>query len=518
MPTPTTQGRRLLLALMVAWSLLIYAPSPSPVAAADRTATVTHGGNLRKEPRVAPATVIGQVCPGDQMTITRTSVVGQTTWAYGTISALAPSCDPKRVAAGTTGWLSLTLLALNSAAPATTAAPSTPAPSAPPASLHLALGNPSGAVANASQPNNYLIIREQYALAYSRDRGIPAWVSWHVAATDLGATARYSGSFITDTSLPAGWYRVTHNDYTGSGYDRGHMAPAGDRTASAAANEATFILTNVLPQSAANNQGPWNQLENYARELVGQGNELYVIAGGAGSQQTLAKGKLTVPAATWKLMVVLPNAPGDAVTRLTPQTQVIAVWMPNTAEPRDQAWTRYTTTGRCLEERTGLQLLSAVPASVRTALLGAGCGAAPPPAVATAAPPAAATAAPPAAATAAPLPAAPPAATAANLTIPYIVYNPPGDDMVGEYVLLRNSGGSPATLTGWTLRDAAKHVYTFPVFTLAAGAEVRLWTKGGGNDASNLYWGQPQPVWNNTGGDTAILRDSRGTEVTRFTY
>ena len=69
-------------------------------------------------------------------------------------------------------------------------------------SVHLTLGNPRGAVMDANFPTNYLIVRDQYTLAYNRDRGIPTWVSWHLDANDLGAVERYSGNFITDTSLP----------------------------------------------------------------------------------------------------------------------------------------------------------------------------------------------------------------------------------------------------------------------------------------------------------------------------
>lgn len=58
---------------------------------------------------------------------------------------------------------------------------------AQPQSRHLALGNPSWAVADPTQPTNYLISRDQDALSYHRDRGIPNWVSWHLEAADLGA-------------------------------------------------------------------------------------------------------------------------------------------------------------------------------------------------------------------------------------------------------------------------------------------------------------------------------------------
>ena len=228
---------------------------------------------------------------------------------------------------------------------------------AQPTSVHLTLGNPSGAVTDVTSPANYLIVRDQYVLAYNRDRGIPTWVSWHLAASDLGAVGRYSGNFFTDTSLSAGWYRVTHSDYLNSGYDRGHMTPSADRTASTADNEATFLLTNVVPQAPANNQGLWAQLEDYARTRVGQGSEVYIIAGSAGSQGTLAGGKLTIPTNIWKVLLVLPAANGDDLARITAQTEVIAVWSPNSAAAQGQTWQSYQTTVRCLEQRLGLDLL-----------------------------------------------------------------------------------------------------------------------------------------------------------------
>lgn len=86
-----------------------------------------------------------------------------------------------------------------------------------------------------------------------------------------------------------------------------------------------------------------------------------------------------------------------------------------------------------------------------------------------------------------------------------------------ESVLIRNVGGAALAMGGYTLSDAANTTYTFPAFTLAAGAEVRVWVKAGADDAANLYWGRGQPVWNN-GGDTATLRDAQGTVVSTFSY
>jgi endonuclease G len=113
-------------------------------------------------------------------------------------------------------------------------------------------------------------------------------VSWHLEQAELGAVERYSGPFFSDTTLPAGWYRVRHDDYTSSGYDRGHMTPSADRTTTTADNEATFLLTNVVPQAPASNQGPWAQLEENLRNRVRTGNEAYIVAGAQGSLGTIA--------------------------------------------------------------------------------------------------------------------------------------------------------------------------------------------------------------------------------------
>jgi endonuclease G len=68
---------------------------------------------------------------------------------------------------------------------------------------HLAMGNPSGAVADASKPNNYLARKPQYALSYNNSNGTPNWVSWHLSKKWLGNTRR-GNPFAPDTSLPDG--------------------------------------------------------------------------------------------------------------------------------------------------------------------------------------------------------------------------------------------------------------------------------------------------------------------------
>jgi lamin tail-like protein len=113
---------------------------------------------------------------------------------------------------------------------------------------------------------------------------------------------------------------------------------------------------------------------------------------------------------------------------------------------------------------------------------------------------------------------------ARELRIVSIVYDPPGDDVAGERVVLRSDRRQPVQLQGWVLRDDRNHPpgaetrFWFPAFTLLPGEDVTVWTKAGTNDGHNLYWGRAAAVWNNRGGDTAVLLDNQGREVARAGY
>lgn len=73
------------------------------------------------------------------------------------------------------------------------------------------------------------------------------------------------------------------------------------------------------------------------------------------------------------------------------------------------------------------------------------------------------------------------------------------------------------TLTGWTLRDADRHVYRFGTFRLRPGRTVTVHTGSGDDSRKHLFWGMDNYVWNNDG-DTAILKDAGGARVDRCRY
>lgn len=238
-------------------------------------------------------------------------------------------------------------------------------------SPHLLLGKPSQAT--PFNAKDYLVVRPQYVLAYSPEKGIPNWASWQLNQTWLGDLPR--PEFEPDLSLPQGWYQVKPSDYTGSGFDRGHLIPAADRNKTEADSKSVFLMTNILPQAPDNNQGPWEKLESYCRTLARQGKELYIVAGGAGvggtgmkgPRTTLGKGTVTVPAALWKIIVVLerPGLPLESITETTP---VIAVLMPNQQGIKEASWTSYRTSVDAIEELTGYDFLSNLAQPLQAAL------------------------------------------------------------------------------------------------------------------------------------------------------
>ena len=248
---------------------------------------------------------------------------------------------------------------------------------APPATgdnSDLLMGNPSGAQTSIVLMDNYLMDQKYYSESYSSTRGTPNWVSWHLDASNITNASARLNNFAGFNGLPTGWYEVQSNSYSGSGFDRGHNCPSADRTSSTDANSATFLMTNMIPQAPQNNQQTWANLENYLREQVVAGNEIYIImgsygSGGTGSNgaaSTINNGHVNVPSNVWKVAVIIPVGDND-LTRVSSTTRVIAVNTPNN-NTINSDWTKYIVTVRDIESATGYNLLSALPQNVQDAI------------------------------------------------------------------------------------------------------------------------------------------------------
>jgi endonuclease G len=239
---------------------------------------------------------------------------------------------------------------------------------------NMALGNPSDARSLETDADNYLLQRPQFSLSYNNSRGGANWVSWHLNSAWKGLAVR-NDNFRQDDLLPTSFYRAATSAYTNSGFDRGHLCPAEDRDASQEDIDATFYMSNILPQAPNANRISWKNAEDYCRQLLDEGNELYIIAGGygqggtgsLGTASSINSGAIVVPARLWKVIVVLPQG-NDDLSRISAASRVIAIDLPNTQSVNSLPWQDYRCTVDEIEAATGLDLLSNLPVAVQAAL------------------------------------------------------------------------------------------------------------------------------------------------------
>lgn len=237
----------------------------------------------------------------------------------------------------------------------------TPTPFLPP-SVHLAFGNPSNA---SDESDNYLVVGDGSVFSYNESRGSVNWVSWRTTRADLGNSIPRP-DFRSDPRLPGRFQRIGYYDYSGSGYDRGHLVPSADRFGNAKLNEETFMMTNIVPQKGALNQYPWEKLESYARSQVWSRKfDAYQIAGGYGEQRIL-RNKVVAPTNCWKIVVLVPR--GRSIDSIDQRTRVIAVDMPNVDGIENDGWEKYKTTIRAIEEKTGFDFFQSLPRELQEAI------------------------------------------------------------------------------------------------------------------------------------------------------
>jgi len=240
---------------------------------------------------------------------------------------------------------------------------------------NMLLGDPDDAQPNAVHTEKYLITNPYYAESYNNTTHCPNWTSWHLDAANMGNIKR-KNNFRAYDNLPQTWYAVHEGSYSGSGFDRGHNCPSGDRTNSSEANSSTFLMTNMIPQAPQNNQLTWEHLESYTRSLIQAGNEAYIIMGAYGRggtgkngyMETINDGRaqITVPKRIWKVIVIIPNGTND-LNRINKNTRIITIDTPND-DTVDPDWKKYITTIQAIEAATGYHLLSNLPASMRAIL------------------------------------------------------------------------------------------------------------------------------------------------------
>ncbi|TAJ34420.1 MAG: DNA/RNA non-specific endonuclease [Nitrospirae bacterium] len=196
------------------------------------------------------------------------------------------------------------------------------------------------------------LCRKGYALAYNPENKTPDWVAEHLTKDKASAHMGRKNYFAPDPDLPQG-ARAELVDYKRSGFDRGHMAPAGDMRWDLEAYKESFYLSNMVPQVGRGmNQGIWKDLEEMVRQWALTRGELYIYTGPVYDEaldavETIGDDEVAIPTHLFKI-VYDPK-----------RKEAIAFLMPN--EPlRTEDMPKYLVSVDRVEKKTGFDFLSAL--------------------------------------------------------------------------------------------------------------------------------------------------------------
>lgn len=155
--------------------------------------------------------------------------------------------------------------------------------------------------------NGDVIIRHfAYTLCYNEKYEQASWVAYELTANEIIKRYDRTNDFIVDDAVKSN--TADNQDYKKSGYDRGHLAPAGDMSWSATAMKESFYYSNMSPQDPSFNRGIWKKLEEQVRSWAGEIGEIYVVTGPVlkGKMNTIGHNDVAVPNFYYK--VILDNS------------------------------------------------------------------------------------------------------------------------------------------------------------------------------------------------------------------
>lgn len=150
-----------------------------------------------------------------------------------------------------------------------------------------------------------IIEHEGFRISYNQGWLIPNWVAYELTKEETRGTIDRTDYFDVDPTLNG--RQAKFADYSHTGYDRGHMAPAGDMKWSKAAMDASFYLTNICPQDHNLNKGDWNDLEIACRRWARKYGRAWIVTGPivtSPEPKTIGRNRVTVPDAFFKVVLV----------------------------------------------------------------------------------------------------------------------------------------------------------------------------------------------------------------------
>jgi DNA/RNA endonuclease G (NUC1) len=152
-----------------------------------------------------------------------------------------------------------------------------------------------------------VIAHSGFTLSYSEPHEQARWVAYTLSLDKLQAVASRTDRFLVDPSVREG--SATASDYKGSGYDRGHLAPAADMAWSAQSMRESFYFSNMSPQVPAFNRGVWKRLEEQVRKWADANEHIYIVTGPVLEENlpTIGPNQVAVPKMYYKVVLDLAS-------------------------------------------------------------------------------------------------------------------------------------------------------------------------------------------------------------------
>ena len=141
-----------------------------------------------------------------------------------------------------------------------------------------------------------------FTLSFNKDNRTPNYVAWELLGSEVSKEIDRYDTFWQDPTIDG---CTKHSDYTGSGYDRGHMCPAADQKWSNQAMIDCFVMANMCPQKHELNAGAWLTLENKERDWAKRDSAVMIIAGPIHTEDDtyIEKSSVRIPTMFFKILL-----------------------------------------------------------------------------------------------------------------------------------------------------------------------------------------------------------------------
>jgi endonuclease G len=164
-----------------------------------------------------------------------------------------------------------------------------------------------------------MVVYEGFSLCYRESYEQPEWVSYFLTREELEGEAKRTNNFRSDPEIETG--SASADDYYGSGYDRGHLAPAADMVFSKQAMEESFFMSNMSPQNPSFNRGIWSRLEALVRQWAYSLGELYVVTGPILEKEdypVIGANAVAVPEYFYKVLLYYTSGKAEGIGFIVP--------------------------------------------------------------------------------------------------------------------------------------------------------------------------------------------------------